>query len=524
MTALLAEDPGDLQGSAAVFLSRHAPQTTQAIETALIETLKIAGNPKLRADAATEIGKHRISAGIPRLVDDLEDAPSEVLTASLTALRDFGPQADAAVPQLLEMFKASPDNQDQIAEVLEKICPASKTASVELAKALGDENTELRQQAVALLEQADYIASAAPTLVAALKDQDPQVRMMAAKLLSKIGGHAEQVVPVLVETLGEEELDWEVSSLLQQSWRRSVPELIKRVTAEDTALLVRVRAAQILGGMSTILGQDGQTELEAALESPQVEIKGCAAIAISGYGSQNPKRLSALLEGLKTEGPEFRKACLGSLNGNTKREAPEVSATLIDLLEDPDETIQQAAAYSLPVWKLSDADFNRLLELLNKDESRGMALAALTDRKDLPQPFLKRLAEIVKTSEEEDEARSAVDLLSLAGKSGGELLVEILADTDLEMSRRTSAVRLAGRLARMDKDVVPLLEVLLAKDDPQLKVMAAIALAGPQPDPKPLLPFLITGIQSEDREIKYGARRGARAHRRPVSLNVSNCA
>lgn len=238
--------PLDLRGTAAIFLSRYSPTRTTEVEAELINVLKTSDREDLLIATAEEIGSKQIEPGLPALIDALKNDSDTVRLASATALGEFGSKAEAAVPALLAAFKELPEEDELFSNSLENICPDSKTASVELIKALADENSELRQLAVNLLGQVEYLQNAASPLLKLLNDEDPQVRAKAANLLQKIGGYDKQIVAAMTKMLDEEELDWEVRSILQDSWRHSIPELVKLVCDEKSSQQVKIRAASII--------------------------------------------------------------------------------------------------------------------------------------------------------------------------------------------------------------------------------------------------------------------------------------
>ena len=77
----------------------------------------------------------------------------------------------------------------------------------DLIKDLKDEQGEVRYLAAWMLSKMGSEAKiAAPALIEALKDEEGEVRCLAAKILSRMGDEIEIPISILIEALGDNEL------------------------------------------------------------------------------------------------------------------------------------------------------------------------------------------------------------------------------------------------------------------------------------------------------------------------------
>ena len=107
------------------------------------------------------------------------------------------------VPQLLAALTAAePAERAGAAEQLSRLGPDARAAAVPLARACGDQDEEVREWAVAALEEleAPPVADLA-ALASLLADQSADVGYWAATLLGRLGEDAAPAVPALASAL-----------------------------------------------------------------------------------------------------------------------------------------------------------------------------------------------------------------------------------------------------------------------------------------------------------------------------------
>ena len=180
-------------------------------------------------------------AFVPKLIQMLGD-DSDVLTEVIAALRRIGPEARPAVPALIGVVREeyqSPDTRVAAATALARIAPNEKSvvsALIELARnepwnaraggiavlaKLGPAAKEAVPALMELIAEDDEEVSIAAVagagqmspndpavidmLTVLLRDRDPALHAVAARLLTKSGRAAKQAVPALIELLDDRE-------------------------------------------------------------------------------------------------------------------------------------------------------------------------------------------------------------------------------------------------------------------------------------------------------------------------------
>ncbi len=330
----------------------------------------------------------------------LADDDASVRRNSVSTLRRLGPQAKAAVPELIGVLKQqkAPDRIEEAAEVLGKIGPAAKETVpvlIEVVKtsrrraATKEESFRERLSREKLIEALGLIgpeAQAAVPLLTEIAAEDGGSK--AAESLGRIGPAAKAAKPTLLEVLKKkydeslaEDLHWAAALAL---WRIDkdpvgVPALIGLL--EDDRSLMDGRVMEALGEIGppaaaavpvlvaglndpfrradaakalTSIAARGKTtgavrELAKALKNPEQRGRQQLLTILASAGSAARPAVPALIELVRERGPERPEAveCLGSL-GIDAKEA--VSALLKVLDEGPDNDIRVRAAAAL--WRI----------------------------------------------------------------------------------------------------------------------------------------------------------------------------
>lgn len=454
--------------------------------------------------------------------DEFQNAAASTRQSIITALGESGAAADSAVPDLLAAYKALPDDAEAITQALKRICRDSKTAPVELVKALATDDLRARDLVDELLTEAARLKNASADLWEILNDPNSQVRDKAACHLQEIGGDDRQLVSVLIELLDEAEPSWETQAVLKSAWRYSLPELAKLICDPYRSPRSKLRAAAIILDISSIervkhltdrsfrtLGRADQRLLEAALEGTDSWTRHFAACALSSSDSSHPKIFSTLIDGLRATEAELRCCCLKALGrrmNEREQVAPNMTALLIELLKDPDPEVVSAAGGVLAQLRFTAADWITLIGLLDQRALRYQVLYLLREQEEVPAVAVTPLIRVLCDGGlDRGQVRLLIDLLVQAGRPALEAKRAVLLDSSLPGNVRAAVVRGAGKIAPTEPEMVSLLSGLLESDEPELRMTAAIEIADKLEDSQPLIPLLVAGIQSADYEIKQPA-------------------
>lgn len=260
------------------------------INTGAVPTLIAALNhqdPAIRCGAADALGSMGPGAkeAVPALANLLSDGDYAISRHAASALGQIGPTAVPALTQVArggdrhatEMaetafshLKADPKVVHELAQLLGnanenpgvrafaikalgKMQKDARTAVPDLARALGDENNDVRSAAGWALGQIG--PAAIPYLREALKNDNPQVRSGAAYALGYMGPVAEDAVPALLQTMKDEDQVVRIDAILaldkMQASSRAVVKALIRVLDEDNDDFVRLSAARVLNKIGT---------------------------------------------------------------------------------------------------------------------------------------------------------------------------------------------------------------------------------------------------------------------------------
>jgi HEAT repeat protein len=328
------------RSDAAEALGAIGPGARAAIPT-LIQALKD-GYPTVRIKAALAIwrieGRKKLAVVLPALVAELEDKIFYGSAAS--ALGSIGPDARAAVPALIAVYK-SPAIKDRasIASVLAEFGPDAKEA--------------------------------VPALIEALKTKDKILACEAAWALGAIGKEARAAVPALMKSLSDP-TDSHLCCLATQALAKMGPDA--KAAVPDLARLlktgnndIRSNAAATLGA----LGADAKAAvpaLRAALQDSDETLRIETALALWRIDRRNDlsvRVLCKLLQQSYYSNKWHVVAILGDMGPDAKAARPRLK----EALKDRDPAVRVRAAVAL--WRIEQrtrAPMALLIEAL-KDEN-----------------------------------------------------------------------------------------------------------------------------------------------------------
>jgi HEAT repeat protein len=141
----------------------------------------------VRQTAARALGE--IHPDDPRVVPALlEKLAGDEKATAIRPLSEYGANAKAAVPRLIELLENDPDPnlQWEAARTLGKIGPDAQAAIPSLIKALKSTSGTLREHAAETLGELQATV-AVPDLIAVLDDSDPRVRRDTIRALGQLG-------------------------------------------------------------------------------------------------------------------------------------------------------------------------------------------------------------------------------------------------------------------------------------------------------------------------------------------------
>ena len=144
-------------------------------------------SPEVRKTAVWALGEIESANGVPHLLPFLNDASSEIRSQAAWALGEIeSPRAVAALSAALD--DRDPKVREMVVWALGEIEDASAVGA--LAKALGDANVGVRRKAAWAIGELDIEGEAPAALIEATRDQDREVRKIAAHALGEIGDPA----------------------------------------------------------------------------------------------------------------------------------------------------------------------------------------------------------------------------------------------------------------------------------------------------------------------------------------------
>ncbi|MFN0128435.1 MAG: HEAT repeat domain-containing protein [Verrucomicrobiales bacterium] len=327
-----AQGLGELGPAAAAAI----PELTKAMATD--------PDPAVRHHSAWALGKIKEPSEtiIPALVDALDDEFWSVQHNAMLSLTWIG---KPAVPALRAVIDKSNELQ-----------------SVNALQALGGIEGKLSDAHVALV--ADFVSSedprvatlavglagvlgeearlSVPGLVRLIDAEDPSMRRLAIKSLGSMGGPAEAAIPKLIEVLKGDKDYWNKveAALSLGSVAKSHPEAVQALIAalNDKKNRVRSYATDALG----MIGAPAVVPLKEILDSGDVRTRRHAVQAL----------------------------------GAMKTEAKDAVDALIACLDDPEESIRSAAAYSLGSIGESQEKVTSALERAREREAEGAPVRA----------------------------------------------------------------------------------------------------------------------------------------------------
>jgi HEAT repeat protein len=440
-------------------ISSYAPFNTRCTQGEIEHIVAQLNNPA-RADfvfrALTACG----AEAVPTLVELLGARSPEISDKAIDALIDIGPEAEAALPDLVRMLREGQENLPLRLPHAIAIIGGAETVPV-LIQALNHPNVSIRQRAAWALGDLGPAAQAAvPALREAL--QNPETRRDAARGLGDIGEGSAAAVPDLIALLADDRADDAAVNALGQIGRAAVPALIRAVESPNAA--IRKGAVDALRRMRSDAAPAVEV-LIVALEDEDLRFN--AVDALGEIGPAAEAAIPAIVPLLGNTDVDY--VAVDALVNIGERAVP----ATIGALESPDANTRSNAIQVLrQIGPGAAAAVPVLTELLNDHTELSPGLSG--DVATIRIQAIQALGAIG------PQARAAIpDLIVLFHDSN-------------ELVRLTAALALAG----IGKDAVPALTAALHQSESRIQVLAAIALGEIGPDAQPAAPALIQLVES----------------------------
>jgi HEAT repeat protein len=424
---------------------------------------------------------------------------------ALNALGEAGPEAKAAVPALIGMFrdKTVPFLHPIVAVRLAGIGPA---AVPELSKALKDKLLLVRSgSALALSMLGPQASAAVPALAEALTDKEMLVRTTAASALAQVGPAAKKAVPALRKALKDDEVSVRVEAA-DALWKvgreaKSGVAALKNALANKSAE-VQQRAAQVLGEIGPP-AKEAALALRAALKARDVRVRIGAADALWKVAGDGKAVLPVLENALgEKKDADVRRAAVQVLGGMSA-EARAISLLARVLRREATPSVRREAACALADRQTAGKVDVKVLREALADRDVGVrwwaAVALLGSKRDL-----RKLEDDIIAALHSAFPPSALTLDVLA--SGRARAIPALT-AGLEGRRprlRYEAARALGLLGADARPAVPALLEALKSDDKQVRRAAADSLGQVG---REVIPRLTKLLGSASPRVREGAAR-----------------
>jgi HEAT repeat protein len=268
--------------------------------------------------ALEQIGREAVPSLLGALRDERRGAALQVLTG-------MGPEAEGAVPALMELLAEEPCNP-LVPPALVSIGPPAVPALREsvLKGILGSR----RELAFAILATMDS-RHGLPVLVEAAGDEDQWTALTALKLVAKAPADELAAVRVLAE------------SMLRKYEKHHQQTLQKRSGFRDVA-----------SGAFRRMGRDAVPALTVVLREGEARSRHGAASALGTIGPQAWKAMPELIEALEDEDADVRAAAATSLAQVAQDKG--VKAELTKLLAEESSEVQKTVQSALDAMEKSE--------------------------------------------------------------------------------------------------------------------------------------------------------------------------
>jgi HEAT repeat protein len=340
--------------------------------------IELSSTPQLRMRAAEQLARVAPRAGetVPALVRAFRDDHSVVFNEAQRSLRKIG--ARAAVPELLRaLSRRDPHVRRCAAEVLRDFGPEASHATPELLELLTDRVEGVRAQAAHALARVGG-ADAVPGLTSALDDRSPAVRAAAANALAAIGPGGKAATASLRRRLADKHPDVRVACakavwMIERDAVTAVPVLtaaLKEPVSWEAVLVLANIGPGASNAVPALIERLKREKVPRPLRETSV-----AGLALGQIGGAS---VPALIPILAHEDPRARTSAALAL-GYVGAAAAPATPHLVKLLSDVDGDVRRAATLSLGTIDPSRKELvSALIAMANDEDIFLQSLAAST--------------------------------------------------------------------------------------------------------------------------------------------------
>jgi HEAT repeat protein len=495
----------DLRGYAGIAL-HNLKATAPGVVAALRAGLEKGTVPELRERSAAALGELQAVEAVPALTVALDDESSDARKAAAKALGAMGGRSGTAVPRLITLYgkEAESGVGEAVKQALQEIVQTAPDSAPALIAALKSDQPPVRLLAVELLKTADDPQPATAGLRALLDDADASIRIQAAIALQRLGNVDAKVLTVLTASLNEEQENFEASEALRAEARKSALLLAERVVDAKATVPQRLRAVRILTGVDRPSAAARAT-LVKGLAADAPEVRSCSALALAARTPEDPALLKLLEAGLKSREGELKRECAMAL-GRTRSGA--AVAPLMALLRK-DKELREVAAGSLSQLPRDEKTVGELIALLKEPETRSAAARALGQLRENLEPAVRGLIAAFAAAEQEEREQLG-DALQSFGQPAVMPLVALFEDATVKEEVRLEALTLVGHMREEAQDAALKLEKYLKDPSVRVRTRVAITLAFQMTDAD-VTDLLLDAMQNRDESTRFDAQSALQA-------------
>jgi len=311
------------------------------------------------------------SKAVPDLVRALQNQDTKLRADAANLLGSIDKKAaSAAIPNLIAASKNDPDAEVRVCAVsalisiagndLNKSTPEVKAVIPTVIAALKDSDTEVRLAATIAFQSMSFtyygndskfnaqvipeLKAAIPVLIESLKDEQEQVRTNATSALGNIGSDAASVVPVMTKALKDPD----------EKVRLGATQVLARIVNWEN----NSEAASVVPALIAVFKKD-----------KNVEVRSNAAFALRNMGEQAASAVPVLIETLKNDkDQQVRSSAVFALENMGEKAASAVPA-LIEALQD--ETLWFSVTQSL--GRIAESWQDNASKLSNQDLDKAIS-------------------------------------------------------------------------------------------------------------------------------------------------------